>query len=106
MITPLKKNISFLILAAAVSAFGFGCAGTPTKESTGEYVDDSTITAKVKEAFLADKVVKTFQIDVNTFKGVVQLAGFVDNSDQKAAAARDAASVRGVTDVQNHISVK
>ena len=106
MINPLKKNVSLLFLAAAVSAFGFGCAGTPIKDSTGEYIDDSTITAKVKAAFVHDDAVKAFQIDVNTFKGVVQLAGFVDNSDQKSAAKRDAEGVSGVKDVQNNISVK
>src|SRR5665213_2126673 len=106
MIMSLKKNTPLLLLAVAVSAFGFGCAGTSTKDSTGEYIDDSTITAKVKAAFVKDDAVKAFQIDVNTFKGVVQLAGFVDTSDEKAAAKRDAESVRGVKDVQNNISVK
>lgn len=83
-----------------------GCAGTPTKESTGEYVDDSAITSKVKTALLKDDAVKSFQVQVETFKGVVQLSGFVDNSDQKAAAGKDAAAVPGVTDVKNNITVK
>jgi len=83
-----------------------GCAGTPTKESTGEYVDDAAITTKVKAALLKDDVVKSFQVQVETFKGVVQLSGFVDNSDQKDAAAKDAAAVPGVSDVKNNITVK
>jgi hyperosmotically inducible protein len=83
-----------------------GCAGTPTKESTGEYVDDATITTKVKAALLKDDAVKSFQVQVDTFKGVVQLSGFVDNSDQKSAAARDATMVAGVSDVKNNITIK
>ena len=83
-----------------------GCAGTPTKESTGEYVDDASITTKVKSALLKDDAVKSFQVSVETFKGVVQLSGFVDNADQKAAAAKDAAGVPGVSDVKNNITVK
>jgi len=83
-----------------------GCAGTPTKESTGEYVDDASITTKVKAALVKDDAVKSFQVSVETFKGVVQLSGFVDNADQKAAAARDAAAVPGVSDVKNNITVK
>jgi osmotically-inducible protein OsmY len=91
-----------LILAGVAG----GCAATPTHDSTGQYVDDAAITTKVKAALLGDSAVKSFQIDVNTFKGVVQLSGFVDSSDQKAAAGQDAAAVSGVTSVQNHISVK
>jgi osmotically-inducible protein OsmY len=83
-----------------------GCAGTPTKESTGEYVDDASITAKVKTALLKDDAVKSFQVTVETFKGVVQLSGFVDNADQKAAAAKDASMVAGVSDVKNNITIK
>ena len=86
--------------------FFAGCAGSPTKESTGEYVDDSAITAKVKTALVKDDAVKAFQITVNTFKGVVQLSGFVDNSDQKSAAETDARGVPGVSDVKNNITVK
>lgn len=83
-----------------------GCAATPTKESTGEVVDDSTITVKVKTAFIKDDVVKSSAISVVTFKGVVQLSGFVDNSAQKYRAGKVAGAVRGVVAVQNNISVK
>jgi osmotically-inducible protein OsmY len=100
--------ISLLALTGglALASLGGGCAATPTRDSTGEYIDDATITTKVKAALLGDAAVKSFQIDVNTFKGVVQLSGFVDTSDQRAAAGQDAAAVHGVTSVQNHISVK
>ncbi len=102
------KLISLLALTSglALAGIGAGCAATPTHDSTGEYIDDATITTKVKAALLGDGAVKSFQIDVNTLKGVVQLSGFVDNSDEKAAAGQDAANVHGVTGVQNHISVK
>jgi osmotically-inducible protein OsmY len=102
------KLLSLLALtgAFALAGLGAGCAATPTRDSTGEYIDDSTITTKVKASLLGDSAVKSFQIDVNTFKGVVQLSGFVDTADQRTAAEHDAAAVHGVTSVQNHLSVK
>lgn len=83
-----------------------GCAATPTKESTGEFVDDSTITAKVKAALMKNDVVKSSDVSVETFKGTVQLSGFVDNSAQKYTAAEVARGVKGVRDVENKITVK
>ncbi|HEY3755361.1 MAG TPA: BON domain-containing protein [Opitutaceae bacterium] len=83
-----------------------GCASTPTKQSTGEYIDDVAITAKVKTALVKDDAVKSTEIKVDTFKGVVQLSGFVDNQDQRAAAERDATGVPGVRSVQDHIALK
>ena len=80
--------------------------GTRTHDSTGEYVDDTGITTKVKAALLRDDAVKSFEIKVETMKGVVQLSGFVDNGDQKEAASRDAASVAGVASVSNNLIVK
>src|ERR1035438_10635554 len=108
-ILPNTKKLASL--AALIGAFAFcgvsgGCAGTRTHDSTGEYVDDTGITTKVKAALLRDDVVKSFEIKVETMRGVVQLSGFVDNADQKSAAARDAASVSGVTDVHNSLIVK
>ncbi|MEO6001873.1 MAG: BON domain-containing protein [Opitutus sp.] len=105
------KNSIKLIALLAVGAAGLvslptGCAGTATRQSTGEYVDDATITAKVKAAFVKDEVVKAMQVDVTTFKGNVQLSGFVDTAEQKARAAQVAAGVEGVTNVTNNISVK
>jgi hyperosmotically inducible protein len=90
----------------ALGSLAGGCAATPTKDSTGEYVDDATITTKVKSALLGDDAVKSFEIKVETFKGVVQLSGFVDTADQKSAAEHDAAAVTGVKDVKDMISVK
>jgi osmotically-inducible protein OsmY len=101
------KLIALLALGAAgVLSIPTGCAGTATKQSTGEYVDDASITAKVKTAFVKDPVVKALQVDVTTFKGNVQLSGFVDTAEQKSRAAQLAASVPGVRDVVNNITVK
>jgi hyperosmotically inducible protein len=90
----------------AVGGLAGGCAATPTHDSTGEYVDDTGITTKVKAALLRDDAVKSFEIKVETMKGNVQLSGFVDTSDQKFAAGKDAAGVPGVTDVTNDLIVK
>jgi osmotically-inducible protein OsmY len=83
-----------------------GCAATPTRESTGEFVDDSAITAKVKAAFIREPTVKAFDVSVETFKGVVQLSGFVDTATQKTRAGEVARGVTGVRDVKNNITVK
>ena len=82
-----------------------GCASSPTSESTGQYVENSVVTAKVKEKFLADPGIKSLKIEVETFKGVVQLSGFVDSADQKARAEQIAGSVEGVRSVKNDIVV-
>lgn len=110
--TSMKTSLKVLSLSALCAAslglasFTGGCASTPTKESTGEYVDDASITAKVKAAFVKDPVVKAIDVKVETFKGVVQLSGFVNTAAEKSQAGRLAASVPGVTDVKNNIAVK
>jgi len=107
---PMKKLISSILAAASLASaslvFMSGCAGTPTRESTGEYVDDSAITTKVKAELVRDPIVKALQVDVTTFKGVVQLSGFVDTAEQKAQAEADAKTVNGVKEVKNNIVVK
>lgn len=108
----MKTSLKPIALAALLTAtlgfasFNAGCAATSTKESTGEYVDDSTITVKVKSAFVNDPVVKASDVTVETFKGVVQLSGFVNTSAEKAQAGRVARTVKGVTEVKNNITVK
>ncbi len=99
---------SLLALAGALGTgfLGSGCAATAKHDSTGEYIDDSSITTKVKAALLNDASVKSLEISVQTMKGVVQLSGFVDTTDQKQAAARAAAAVPGVVDVTNSLIVK
>ncbi len=105
----MKKLIPTLLAAlalAAPAAVFTGCAGTGTRQSTGEYIDDSAITAKVKTELIRDPVVKARQVEVETFKGHVQLSGFVDTEEQKARAAQLAQTVSGVVEVKNNLSVK
>ena len=82
------------------------CAGSPTKESTGERVDDSLITTKVKAKFVEDKEVSARAISVETFKGVVQLSGFANSRMEIDRAGELARSVTGVVSVKNDIRLK
>jgi osmotically-inducible protein OsmY len=83
-----------------------GCAGDRYDRSTGESIDDSATTGRVKSALGSDNIYKYPDVKVTTFKGRVQLSGFVDNGDQKSKATDIAKRVDGVKDVENHISVK
>lgn len=92
---------------ALVSALALGaCAQTQTSESTGAYVDNSAITGKVKAAILQDPELKVMQIDVTTYKNVVQLSGFVNTPQVKAHAGMVASRVKDVASVQNNLIVK
>jgi hyperosmotically inducible protein len=82
------------------------CASTPKQESTGEYVDDSVITTKVKSLIAADDFLKSFQISVETYKGIVQLSGFVSSQNLVDKAGEIARSVKGVKFVKNNLIVK
>lgn len=97
---------SALLLSSGAMLLGTGCAGTATRESTGEYIDNSAITARVKTALANDEVVKAREISVETFRGTVQLSGFVNTEAEKDRAGRIAAGVEGVQKVQNNIAVK
>ncbi|HKZ17602.1 MAG TPA: BON domain-containing protein [Geobacteraceae bacterium] len=101
----LHRIMKFLACFVLITAF-MGCASTRTKESTGEYVDDSAITTKVKSAIFAHPDLKVFQINVETFKGVVQLSGFVNSAQSVTKAGEVARSVEGVTGVKNNLIVK
>ena len=94
------------IVAIMVIAVFLGCASTPTRESTGEYIDDSTITTKVKAAIFSDPSLKVFQINVETFKGEVQLSGSVDSDQIVNKAGEVARGVGGVNSVKNDLIVK
>ena len=94
-----------LVLLMLIATF-VACASTPTQESTGEYVDDSVITTKVKSLLAADDFLKSFQISVETFKGTVQLSGFVASQKAVDKAIEIARSVKGVTSVKNDLVVK
>jgi len=91
-----------LLLVASIA----GCAGGRTYESTGEYLDDSVLTTKVKSTILGDSKLKVLQINVKTFKGVVQLSGFVDSESAATRAVELARTVKGVKMVNNSLIVK
>ena len=97
---------AFAVLTAVLFATLLGCASTSTKEGTGEYIDDSVITTKVKAAVLNEPSLKVAEINVETFKGVVQLSGFVKDAEDVSKAAAVARSVKGVTSVKNSLLVK
>ena len=99
------RILSFLVCITLVTAF-LGCASTPTRESTGEYVDDSVITTKVKAAIFNEPSLKVFQINVETFKGEVQLSGSVDSAQIVNRAGEVARGVPGVKSVKNDLIVK
>lgn len=102
------KHLKFLsvILMAAIFTTLIGCASTSTREGTGEYIDDSVITTKVKAAVLNEPTLKSAEINVETFKGVVQLSGFVNSQADIKKAADVARSVKGVTSVKNDMRLK
>jgi osmotically-inducible protein OsmY len=99
---PMLRTLLVLLVLAVVA----GCASTRTQESTGQYVDDSTITAKVKAAILDDPSLKVFQIGVKTYKDVVQLSGFVNSAEIRSRAGVVAGRVNGVKSVKNDLIVK
>lgn len=99
------KAISVSLLAA-VLIVTVGCAGSVTRESTGEYIDDTWITTKVKAALIDDPVVKAAEVNVETFKGVVQLSGFVSSKEAMDQAAVVAGSIDGVVSVRNDMRIK
>lgn len=102
-----KLNIMIIVLASIV-ATGLitGCAGGRTYESTGEYFDDSVLTTKVKASIVGDPKLKALQISVETFKGVVQLSGFVNSKQAADRAVELARRVKGVKQVNNSLIVK
>ncbi|WP_331345673.1 BON domain-containing protein [Cellvibrio sp. UBA7661] len=83
-----------------------GCASTSKEKSTGEYLDDAVITTKVKAAFVEDDQLKATEIQVETYKGVVQLSGFVEDRSHIGKAERVTREVKGVKSVKNDIRVK
>ena len=103
---PITTLATLLALGAGAATFSTGCAGSATRESTGEYIDDATTTTKVKAAFVKDPLVKALDVKVDTFKGTVQLSGFVDTAEQKARAEQLAAGIQGVSGVKNNITLK
>lgn len=87
-------------------AFTLGCASTAKQEGTGEYFDDTVITTKVKAAVLNEPTLKSAEINVETFKGVVQLSGFVNSQADITKAVEVARGVPGVKSVKNDMRRK
>ena len=98
--------VSIGAMPLAVSLLGSGCAGDRYHESTGEGIDDTSTTGRVKKALHSDTQYKFDDVKVTTFKGTVQLSGFANSRDAKARAGEIAKTVEGVRELQNNISVK
>ncbi|TSA11397.1 MAG: BON domain-containing protein [Betaproteobacteria bacterium] len=100
------NRIFTVLLALVVTVTAAGCASNSTKESTGEYIDDAVITTKVKAAILDQPTLKVSEIKVETFKGVVQLSGFVSDDAAMTKAVGVARGVAGVKSVKNDMRRK
>ena len=100
------KLVILVLLSCMLIPTLVGCAGSKTNESTGEYFDDAIISNKVNLSILGDSKLKFMHINVETFKGVVQLSGFVNTSEEATRAVDLARRVRGVKQVNNSLIVK
>jgi osmotically-inducible protein OsmY len=102
-----KRNIviHFLVILMLIVTSA-SCKSAGTMESAGEYIDDSVITTKVKSLIAADDFLKSFQIGVETYKGTVQLSGFVNSQKAVDKAVEITRSVKGVTSIKNNLIVK
>jgi len=103
--TKLNKYLSAVFLAVTLAST-VGCSSTPQKEGTGQYFDDSVITAKVKASLVDDPTTKATEINVETFKGIVQLSGFVSSQAAANRAVELARGVSGVKGVTNDMRLK
>jgi osmotically-inducible protein OsmY len=102
-----QRNTTALLLAVLMASTAVvGCSSTPTQESAGQAVDDGVVTAKVKAALVADPVTKAHQINVETFKGTVQLSGFVETDEARTRALQLARDVDGVKKVKDAMEVR
>lgn len=100
------KTMFWAALAAMILALASACAPTSSRPSTGEYIDDATITTRVKAALAGDSEVKAREVNVETYTGVVQLSGFVDSQAEIRRAVEIARDVPGVKSVRNDIQIK
>ena len=101
-----RSTAATLLAALMASAVVTGCSSTPTQQSAGEAVDDGVVTAKVRAALVADPVTKAHQINVETFKGTVQLSGFVESDEARSRALQLARDVEGVKKVKDAMEVR
>jgi osmotically-inducible protein OsmY len=100
------QRLATAVFTASLALTMVACSSTPHRESTGEYIDDAAITAKVKAAIFNEPTLKSTEINVETFKGDVQLSGFVAQPQDAQRAAEVARGIKGVTSVKNDIRVK
>lgn len=101
----LTRKIS-IFAAMIFVAVALGCASTTKQESTGQYIDDTVLTTKVKAAILNEPSLKSAEINVETFKGVVQLSGFVSSAAAQSTAVAVARKVEGVQSVKDDMRLK
>jgi hyperosmotically inducible protein len=103
----MKKNFKILAALSIIPvSLLMGCTNSQTSESTGQYIDGSVITAKVKSKLLADKFVSGLPITVKTYKNTVQLSGFVNNVEQKRRAELLTSQVKGVDRIEDSLIIK
>lgn len=102
----MNRSFAKVAVAAIAVAALAACTATRTQKTAGEQIDDSVITGKVKAALVDNESTKARQIDVETFRGTVQLNGFVDSAEAKSAATRVARSVDGVKKVDNNLAIQ
>ena len=102
----MRTLIQAIVIAVAVASGVAGCAVTKGQETTGQYVDDATITTRVKTRFAKDPTVSAMHIHVDTMKGVVELTGTAKSDAEREQAAQLASAVPGVSSVQNNIKVE
>ena len=108
----MKRTLKYVAICLWVSTVAVatitttGCSKSEHRRTSGQYLDDQTITARVKSALFADPNVSGFQVNVDTYQGVVSLSGFVDTAAQKSKAEDVARQVSGVRQVQNNLSVR
>jgi hyperosmotically inducible periplasmic protein len=105
-VNPVIAQRSWFALSFAMLILLVGCASHATRESTGEYIDDTAITAKVKAALVGDKEVSALAVNVETYRGVVQLSGFADSQREISKAVSVTRGVGGVKSVKNDLRVK
>ncbi|MBM0103631.1 BON domain-containing protein [Steroidobacter sp. S1-65] len=101
-----RQNTAALLLAAIMASTVVGCSSTPTQQSTGQAIDDGVVTAKVKAKLIEDPVTKAHQINVETFKGTVQLSGFVETDQARTRALQLARDVDGVKSVKDALEIR
>ncbi|HEU4600590.1 MAG TPA: BON domain-containing protein [Steroidobacteraceae bacterium] len=102
----LRHQVAAAMLAALLGSAIAGCTSTPTQQSAGQAIDDGVVTAKVKAKLVQDPVTKAHEINVETFKGTVQLSGFVESDEARTRAVELAKDVDGVKQVKDALEVR